>query len=99
MVPQKLVPETLGPKFHGKLVPGPKFHGKLVLGPKFYGKLVPGPKFHGKLVPEPKFLVGMQTADEQQTIATDLMLAMSSADYSLLLLFLTVVIFHPLSIH
>ena len=88
----------LGPKVHGKLVLGPKFHGKLVLGPKFHGKLVPGPKFPGKLVPGPKFLVGIQTA-EQQTIATDLMLALSSADYSLLLLFLTVVIFHPLSIH
>ena len=59
---------------------GPKFHIKLVLGPKFHGKLVLGSKFHGKLVPGSKFLVGIQTA-EQQTIATDLMLAMSSADY------------------
>ena len=47
-------------------------------------------KIPWKTGPGPKFLVSMQTA-EQQTIATDLMLAMSSADYSLLLLFLTVV--------
>ena len=69
------------------------------IGPriKIPWKLVLGQKFPRKLVPGPKFLVGMQTAE--QTIATDLMLAMSKADYSLLLLFLTVVIFHPLSIH
>ena len=70
------------------------------IGPriKIPWKLVLGQKFPRKLVPGPKFLVGMQTT-ERQTIATDLMLAMSRADYSLLLLFLTVVIFHPLSIH
>ena len=51
------------------------------IGPriKIPWKLVLGQKFPRKLVPGPKFLVGMQTAE--QTIATDLMLAMSKADY------------------